>query len=78
MAFPNLGAGPFFFTSRRREPPFSREEGEADRAHSSFVDKEGTGQSSLIFSLEGEDEEGKALSPSLGQDGKGEGLRPRL
>ena len=48
------------------------------KASPSSVDEEGTGQSSLIFSLEGEDEEGKALSPSLGQDGKGEGLRPRL
>ena len=35
-------------------------------------------QSSLRFSLEEDDEEGKALSPSLEKDGNGEGLRHRL
>ena len=39
------------------------------KASPSSVDDEGTRQSSLLFSLEEEEEEGKALSPSLEKDG---------
>ena len=35
-------------------------------------------QSSLLFSLEEEEEEGEALSLSVGQENNGEGLRHRL